>query len=300
MVTDKTECVKFFVNEIPNFLPNLINQSGDAASNSINKITDSIKKLFDQFNGQDIPGYPNIIPPLETLYASAMMKIQGSINKALLGQDGNKIMADPNTKPKALLQKLEASSINFKKMVSDEQFQEIFKKWMINYTSAFAESLELAKPQLDQLKAMMEGVIGDISKKLGTTLGKALFDVVKSAIGEIPLAGGVLDLIISIIQMGENIVKSCLPIVSKGAGAVLPPLNMMNKKYVETMNDVNCLMKKIDPIMKKMEGQKGGGIQVDKKIQRATKRVQYMLKQFTRRKKNRPVNYAKRLLKLRN
>ena len=202
-------------------------------------------------------------------------------------------------------------------MISDDQFKEIFKKWMINYTSAFAESLKLAEPQLNQLKAMMEGVIGDISKKLGTTLGKALFDLIKSAVGEIPAAGGVLDLIISIIQMGENIVKSCLPIISKGAGVVLPPLNIINKKYEETKHDLKCLSKKIEPIMKKIENmstptannnekkQTGGEGNIHKgnihkKIQRSTKRIKRMLNLFTRKKNSKPTNYAKQLLKLRN
>jgi len=298
--TDKSECVKFFVKEIPNFIPHLIDESGKSASGSIDKITNSLKNLFGELAGKDIPGYPNIIPPLETLYASGMMKLQSKINTAILGSEGDKMMADPKTKPKVLLKQFEASSVNFKKMISDEQFQDVFKKWMINYTSAFAETLNLAKPQLEHLKAMIGGVVEDISKKIGTTLGKALVDVIKSVIGEIPVFGGVADLIISAGQLGDNIVRSCLPAVSKGAGAVLPALNIANRKYAETKHDIDCLVKQIEPILKKME-QKGGAYnEPDKKIKiaRATKRVKKMLSHFTRRH-TKPINYEKRILKFR-
>ena len=181
---------------------------------------------------------------------------------------------------------------------------------MINYTSAFAETLELAKPQLEELKAMLNGVIEDISKKLGVTLGKAVVDTIKSIIGEIPLAGGVLDGITSVVQLAENLVKTCLPVVTKGAGA-LPIINKINAEYAKTKNDVNCLIKKVEPIMKKFEGhpaastsQTGGcggdgmrscgGGNNKKKIEKATLRVKKMLKRFTRRQ-IKPVNYARRL-----
>jgi hypothetical protein len=330
ILTDKTECVRFFIKEIPGLIPNLVENTGNAVSLAIDKVSNSMQKLFDEFNG-DIPGYPNIIPPLEHAYALGAMRIQSGINTIILGPDGNKIMIDPNTTTEALLKLMEANSVNFKKLVSDDQFKAIFKKWMINYTSAFAETLELARPQLDELKGMIGEVVDEVSDKVGASLGKALTDVIKSAIGAIPGAGAVADLIISISQIGQNIVNACLPVVTKGAGIILPPMNMINRKVEETKNKLECLAKKVEPIMKKLEAatqitkqsggitkqsggitkqsggitkqsggitKQSGGAAVKKKIQQSTRRVQRMLRHFTRRK-TKPLNYAKQLSKFR-
>ena len=309
VLTDKTECVRFFIKEIPGLIPNLIENTGNALSMAIDKVSNSTQKLFDEFSG-DIPGYPNIIPPLEHAYALGAMRIQSGINTIILGPDGNKIMIDPNTTTEALLKLMEANSVNFKKLVSDDQFKAIFKKWMINYTSAFAETLELARPQLDELKAMIGEVVDEVSDKVGASLGKALTDVIKSAIGAIPGAGAVADLLISISQVGQNIVNACLPVVTKGAGIILPPANMINRKIAETKNKLECLAKKVEPIMKKLEAatqitkqsggvtKQSGGAAVKKKIQQSTRRVQRMLRHFTRRK-TKPLNYAKQLSKFR-
>ena len=309
VLTDKTECARFFIKEIPGIIPHLIENTGNSLAASIDKISNSVQKLFDEFTGE-IPGYPNIIPPLERVYALGAMKIQSGINTLILGPDGNKIMVDPNTTSEVLLKKLEANSVNFKKMISDEQFQAIFKKWMINYTSAFAETLELARPQLDELKGMIGEIVDDVANKVGATLGKGLTDVIKSAIGEIPGAGGIADLVISVAQIGQNIVNACLPVVTKGAGIVLPPANMINRKIAETKNELECLAKKVEPIMKKIEAatqitkqsggvtKQSGGAAVKKKIQQSTRRVQRMLRHFTRRK-TKPLNYAKQLSKFR-
>jgi hypothetical protein len=116
--------------------------------------------------------------------------------------------------------------------------------------------------------------------------------------------GGVVSGVNALDQLGKKIVDSCEPIVTKGAGIVLPMVNGFNKQKSRLNCEVtklsNTIKKPIERLEAKLTPQSGGGgagmrskKNIKKKIVTTQKRVTYLLNRFTRR--NHKTNYTRRL-----
>lgn len=316
IVTDKGECISAITNELPNIIPNMIEKIGNSAANSMDKISASMSKLFSEF-GREVPGYPNIFGPLEVLYAIIMIKITNVFSKIILGPKANEIMAKPETTNKTMAKSMGDSGKKMTKFISSPEFQKVFKEWLTNYVVSLLVTLDIAEDQIKKITDKIKDILSTLGGNLGKTVGAALMNFIKSVIAEIPIVGGIVGAILSIGTLANNVVETCTPIITKGAGVVLPIANLLNSKYNKTKSDIKCfndtllapMMAKLDamptpeaPNVAVKEGGEGeeynnneqtgganymrGGKNSTKqkvyraKINRATKRVQRMLHKF--------------------
>jgi hypothetical protein len=316
VITDKVECIGTFTTELPNIIPNMIEKIGDSASHSIDKISASMSKLFSEF-GREVPGYPDIFGPFEVLYAIIMIKLTNIFSKLILGSKANEIMAKAETTNKTMAKSMSDSGKKMTKFISSDEFQKVFKEWLTNYVVSLLTTLDIAEDQIKKVTDKIKDILTTLGGNLGKTVGAALINFLKSVIAEIPIVGGIADAIISVGTLANNVVQTCTPIVTKGAGVILPIANLLNAKYQKTKSDINCfndtllkpMMAKLDAMpmpevpnvavkeggdssessdnssdSSKMSGgtkQKINNSKVNRnKIHRATKRVQGMLHKF--------------------
>ena len=331
VITDKVECISTFTTELPNIIPNMIEKIGDSASHSIDKISASMSKLFSEF-GREVPGYPDIFGPFEVLYAIIMIKLTNIFSKLILGSKANEIMAKAETTNKTMAKSMSDSGKKMTKFISSDEFQKVFKEWLTNYVVSLLTTLDIAEDQIKKVTDKIKDILTTLGGNLGKTVGAALINFLKSVIAEIPIVGGIADALISVGTLANNVVQTCTPIVTKGAGVILPIANLLNAKYQKTKSDINCfndtllkpMMAKLDampmpevPNVAVKEGGEGsegsdssdssemsGGTKQKinngkvnrNKIHRATKRVQRMLHKFKlhkfTRRQKNPINYA--------
>ena len=295
-LTDKAKCPIYVAEKIPDMIPNMIEKIGKSTAGAFDNVANSIKNLFDQVSGQEIKGYPNMFGPFEVAYAFVIIKIQNVINKIALGADADKILADPEIKSGELLAKMMRTSKRYKDAIKEAEFQGIFKDWIKNYTDALLETLDIAKPEIDRINTELNNIIEGMGDNIGESLSHALVNVVRSVVSNIPLVGGIVSAVMSADQLGQEIINACKPPVAKGAGIIMPIVNGVNKQVDKTKCQIDKLVKKIEPLMLKFESKEGGGgggsgssgssrqkktvKNIGKRINNATRRVEYMLSRF--------------------
>jgi len=297
-LSDKAKCPLYAAEKIPDMMSNIVDKVGKSTAGAFDNVSNSIKNLFDQVSGQEIKGYPDIFGPFEVAYAFVITKIQNVINKIALGEDADKILASPEITSGELLDKIMKNSKMYKDLVKEAEIRDIFKDWMKNYTDALLETLDIAKPEIDRINTEINTIIEGMGDNVGESLSHALVNVVRSAVSNLPVVGGIVSAVLSADELGEEILNACRPPVAKGAGAILPVINGVNKQVDKTKCQINDLVKKIEPIMEKMEkkmnsvGEKmnkpaiqGGGVKtvknIGKKINNSTRCLKYMLSRFS-------------------
>jgi hypothetical protein len=306
-LTDKAKCPIYVGKTLPEIIPNMISKIGESTAGAFNNVSNSIKNLFDQVSGQDIKGYPNIFGPFEVAYAAVIIKIQNVINKIALGADADKILADPKIKSGELLDKMMRTSKRYKDAIKDAEMRNIFKDWMKNYTDALLETLDVAKPEVDRINTELRNIIEGMGDNVGESLSHALVNVVKSALANIPVVGGIVSAVAAADELGQEIINACKPPIAKGAGIVMPVVNGVNKQIDKAKCQLNDLAKKIEPIMKKLDKQEGGGggggqkktvKNIGKKIYNTTQRIEHMLLRFGNKQRKTRIHLRRR--KIRN
>ena len=329
VVLDKAKCVAFFGKELPEIIPNMIGNIFDKTVGGIEKVSGaadkfaaSIGNVFKELGGQEIKGYPNIFGPFEVLYAMIIIKIQGVINKIVLGANANQILGDPKMDPKHLLDELLKNSEKYKLAANDKEFKRIFEEWLANYVEAVLRTINLAQPSIDKVKDKISGIINGLGDKIGSSVNMSLTNIIQSIFTAVPGLGTVMSVIYAGERVGKTIIDSCEAPLSKGAGLILPLANKVNLKIAGVENDLECLAKKLDPVVEKIfgkaapnaaakqeggaDGGSGNGNDQKRKIHRATRkatrkathrvhrRVEILLQQFNRKPVKRP-NYSRRL-----
>ena len=297
-LSDKAKCPLYAAEKIPDMMSNIVDKVGKSTAGAFDNVSNSIKNLFDQVSGQEIKGYPDIFGPFEVAYAFVITKIQNVINKIALGEDADKILASPEITSGELLDKIMKNSKMYKDLVKEAEIRDIFKDWMKNYTDALLETLDIAKPEIDRINTEINTIIEGMGDNVGESLSHALVNVVRSAVSNLPVVGGIVSAVLSADELGEEILNACRPPIAKSAGAILPVINGVNKQVDKTRCQLNDLVKKIEPIMEKMEkkmnsvGEKmnkpaiqGGGVKtvknIGKKINNSTRCLKYMLSRFS-------------------
>ena len=304
-LSDKAKCPVYAAEKIPDMMSNIVDKVGKSTAGAFDNVSNSIKNLFDQVSGQEIKGYPDIFGPFEVAYAFVITKIQNVINKIALGEDADKILASPEITSGELLDKIMKNSKMYKDLVKEAEIRDIFKDWMKNYTDALLETLDIAKPEIDRINTEINTIIEGMGDNVGESLSHALVNVVRSAVSNLPVVGGIVSAILSADKLGEEILNACRPPIAKGAGAILPIVNGVNKQVDKTKCQINDLVKKIEPIIKKMENKMNsvgekmnsvgekmnkpaiqeGGVKtvknIGKKINNSTRCLKYMLSRFS-------------------
>jgi hypothetical protein len=207
----------------------------------------------------------------------------------------------------------------YKMAIKDAEFRGVFKVWMGDYVNTLLASLKVAQPEVDRINKEVKTIIEGMGTNIGESLGHAVTNVIASALGALPVVGGVVSAIKSADQLGQEIINACKPPIAKGAGIIMPVVNGFNKQKSRLNCEVEKLESKVKPIIQKIEGKMnnltskgGGGMQgggggggrdtkkrITKKIVNTTKRINELLNRFTVRRRNSKLNYTRRLNKSR-
>ena len=305
-------CGKTVVSGITDIIPNTIDKASmavDKLSAALSNLSGMVDNFFNGMGGREIPGYPNLFGPFEVLYAIVIIKIQNVINKVVLGENADQILGDPKMDPKGLLDQLLKNSEKYKLAANSKEFQNIFKDWLTNYVEAVMLALNVAQEPIDRVKDKIISMVTTAGNQIGNSVQTALSSVITLGLAAIPGVGLVIDAAYTGERVGKKIMEACAKPVEAVAGSILPTANKINKGIDYTKCRINELTESLAPLMK--SSQAGGGCGGDicysggadskakrKRAMKATRRVQRLLGQFTRRRVM-ETNYAKRLSKLR-
>jgi hypothetical protein len=311
-ITNPAKCATMAVGAVPA----MINGIGKSISGAFDGITLSINNSF---KAADAKGFTGILGPFKIANAMFLGKLQGIINNIALGPDADKILSDPKLTAKLLFDKLVFRSNMYKMAIKDAEFRGVFKVWMSDYVNTLLASLKVAQPEIDRINKEVKTIIEGMGSNVGESLGHAIVNVIASALGALPVVGGVVSAIKGADQLGQEIIKACEPPITKGAGILMPMVNGFNKQKSRLNCEVEKLEGKVKPIIQNIEGKmskitskvgggmqgggmQGGGMQsrntkrrINKKIANTTKRINELLTRFTVRRRNSKTNYTRRL-----
>ena len=269
------------------------------AAQEINSATESLKLLFKELGDREVKGYPNIFGPLEVLYAIVVINLQKKINKIILGDDAENMLADPNMTSKKLFDSMLKTSEKYKEVVFDSEFKQVFTEWINNYVTALLTTLDIAQPEIDRMNHKLNEIIETTGDNIGKSLIHALVNVARSAAANVPVVGGIVSLVLSADQIGKEIIDLCAPQISKGAGILFPAIDGINKQIEVAKCSANELAEKVKPMLAKKENtQQGGGAsansqKIKQQIHKTVRRINAMLMRF-KGHKNRKLNYTRR------
>jgi hypothetical protein len=253
-------------------------------------MTDKLTRL-----AQDDDGMPNIFAPFHILVTSKMKDMQDFIADKLFGQDFRVKLKDPNMKPEKIMEDLLSNSKGFQKLVDSPIFQTIFNKWLNNYADAIDKAIDLGKVPIDRVTDKLTGVVTDTSKKIGNALTNSLTEVIIAALKSVPFVGIAVNIATTAKLIAAKLVSICEPAIAKGGFVVAKVANTGLDQYKKAECQVKNLQAKLAPLMGQGTSpvQAGGGQDARQKIKKATRRVQRLLRLFTR-KHGRAPNYNRR------
>ena len=285
-------------------VPSIVGSVFDAVAGGIDKIGNSFNNLGAKAEAK---GFDGIFAPFEIGYTMFTQKLQNVASSIALGSDfwqkhPELPQGDPKAAAKIVVDTAMKRSGIYKLALQDAETRGIFKKWLSQYTDSLLNVLKVAQPEIDRINNEIKTIIEGAGSNVGDAAGHALTNVLTSALSALPVVGGVVSGVNALDQLGKKIVDSCEPIVTKGAGIVLPMVNGFNKQKsrlnCEVTKLTNTIKKPIERLEAKLTPQSGGGCMrskknIKKKIVTTQKRVTYLLNRFTRR--NHKTNYTRRL-----
>lgn len=289
-------------------LPSAVEKMFDVIENGFNRIGNAAGNALEKSATMVLQ---DPIAPFKVFFYGKINSFQKLFAGILLGPNSSQILLDPNMDPGKLLEAMLKMSQSFTKIFDHPLFQKIFNEWLTNYASLFDKGVNLVLPKVTGVTEKITGVVVDTTKKLGDAIGSSLTNIIGSILKSIPFVGIIFNVGELAKKIAGKIMALCEPIVSKGGLATFALANIGVKQYNKVKCQLDNLSKKVEPIISQINGQgskaeqSGGGFYDDhqyykrKRAIKATRRVQRLLSQFTRRRQIKPTNYAKQLSKLR-
>jgi hypothetical protein len=179
------------------------------------------------------------------------------------------------------------------------EFRGGFTKWINNYLDALTSTLEIGRPKIDALKKEVTDTIEGLGDSVGATIGHSITNAIVTSLSVLPGIGTAVNAINSASKISEELIKTCGEPIAKIGG-----ISKQISKTVKHQTDIlDCEMKKVTKLFDNIGKPKSGGgtrrvgadtrKHIKKNIQKTTKRVNYLLKQFAGQKKK--INYTQRL-----
>ena len=205
-----------------------------------------------------------------------------------------------NLNYKELLLTLKNTSMTLQKMARDPQFQQVLREMMSSYTDTLFDTLDAAQPSIDKFTDKGTDMVNKVATRASGSLANTAVNMIKSFLAEIPIAGGVISLIISGATVFNKVVDSCSPVVEYGA-ELLTPVNATADEIERLKCKYYELRKAVEPIYEKnkkeaakaaaeLKVQKGGSTKhimtiqhimaLRKKSAQTTRRLKHMWQHF--------------------
>ena len=288
-------------------LPSAVEKMFDVIENGFNRIGNAAGNALEKSATMVLQ---DPIAPFKVFFYGKINSFQKLFAGILLGPNSSQILLDPNMDPGKILEAMLKMSQSFTKIFDHPLFQKIFNEWLTNYALLFDKGVNLVLPKVTGVTEKITGVVVDSTKRVGDAIGSSLNNIIGAILKSIPFVGAIFNVGELAKKIAGKIMALCEPIVSKGGLAAFALVNMGAKQYNNVKCQLDNLSKKVEPIISQINGQgskaeqTGGGFYDHqyykrKRAIKATRRVQRLLSQFTRRRQIKPTNYAKQLSKLR-
>ena len=284
MFVNPVECINNYAGSAPNLISGMVNSIAE----SVNNVASSIGHLTDETVNM------NIVNPFSYAKNKFVKKFQDVFNQMLLGDGWEKLM-NTEKDPARIAAVIEQRSSLMKSAFDNIEFRGGFTKWINNYLDALTSTLEIGRPKIDALKKEVNDTIEGLGDNIGATIGHSITNAIVTALSVLPGIGTAVSAMNSAAKMSEELIKTCGEPIAKIGG-----ISKKISKTVKHQTDIlDCEMKKVTKLFDNIGKPKvgGGGAvtrkNIKKNIQKTTKRVNYMLKQFANKKKK--INYTQRL-----
>ena len=288
MFVNPVECINNYVGSAPNLISSMVTSIGNSISDSFNKIADSVGHLTDETVNM------NIVNPFSYAKNQFVKKFQNVFNQMLLGDGWEKLM-NTEKDPSRIAAVIEERSSLMKSAFDNIEFRGGFTKWINNYLDALTSTLEIGRPKIDALKKEVNDTIEGLGDSVGATIGHSITNAIVTSLSVLPGIGTAVNAINSASKISEELIKTCGEPIAKIGG-----ISKQISKTVKHQTDIlDCEMKKVTKLFDNIGKPKvgGGGAvtrkHIKKNIQKTTKRVNYLLKQFAGLKKK--INFTQRL-----
>jgi hypothetical protein len=241
-------------------------------------------------------------------YVTPLIKpFVNDILSSVLGVDFNSIESGNWDKVAPLMRaEIKAKADDLDKIMKDPEIQAAFKKLIETYAQVAFKTLEISKPILNEIVDKILQTSSDVLNQTVIGATNTGLNVVEAAIGEIPVAGGIIDLTLAIGRGINAGVKAILPLLNSSIDMFAIASNSANKmidgttevlnKVKETKKSLNETMNRISTIPNiqypSSSSIKIGGAErkkykhINNKIKRTTLRIKKSLNLFFNKKKD--------------
>jgi hypothetical protein len=180
--------------------------------------------------------------------------------------------------------------------VTKKAFQELIK----TYIEFLIELYKLNENEINELLDTFWEGINEFARRSGTGLSNSALNFIETALAEIPVVGGIIDLIISIMRGFNHFMLASSPIIEnslKGAATAKKMRDDVNRFYTDnvsklenSMNNLNNVLNKRSliqsplqaPLKKQLQG--GKNKRNKKHIKKTLKRIYNSISRFTRKR----------------
>ncbi len=230
------------VKATANILPSMIDSTGKSIAGVFTTISKSFTDAIDnasaavnRANSAGLPPcFPNIIPPLEVLLAGFVVKIQSALNALLLGKNANEIMQDPKNTPEKLWEAVSNNSEFFNKLSKDPEFQSKFLELIAKFTESILNSIDVAQPEIDKIKARLVEIVTNLTNKTGATVANVIIGALKA----IPFLGNAMAIADALSNTGTKMIQKIINSLDGPAAAAAAADCVIESKVTNIANGI--------------------------------------------------------------
>lgn len=175
-------------------------------------------------------------------------------------------------------------------IMKDPVTREALKELIKTYIEFLIELYELNEPEIVRLQETFWEGMNEFAKRSGRGLSNTALNFIETAIANVPVAGGAIDIVISVMRGFNNFMLASSPVIEhslKGISTVNKIKNEMNDFISENSNKLQQSMDKFSIASNRPYQFKGGKIKKRKKnnkhIKKTLKRIYKSISRFTRR-----------------
>jgi hypothetical protein len=207
------------------------------------------------------PAPAALAPPAHSIWLGTFMKLANTINTSLhnafeivstkmLDNALHYTVGDLGKKPlnESILERLQNNTLILAQMTRDPEVQKALSEWSEQVAVLSLQMLETAKPTID---LMTEKAI-DSLKQIGTKSGRGIMNVclnvLDALIGEIPIAGGIITLILAFMRGINSAMLAAAPGVQfnveylmRAFNTSLQMLQVFNSQQANVLQKTNAV-----------------------------------------------------------
>lgn len=188
-------------------------------------------------------------------------------------------------------------------IMNDPITKQAFKELIKTYIDFLIELYKLNEAEINQLQDTFWEGINEFARRSGTGLSNSALNFIETALAEIPVVGGIIDLVISIMRGFNHFMLASSPIIEqslKGAATAQKMRNDVNEffsnnseKLQQSMDKFNMASQGLNQRLSepfvpstRLSQFKGGKNKKKKKqIKKTLKRIYNSISRFTRRRR---------------